>query len=106
MGNTNPHDTTRIKEFESSAPDSEPETPPSPSLPTSPSTYSLVEAPPEPKLESEDAPKEIMATPTRWVRLGFLNKYYKSLDRRVNGPKVAGTEEVSDGWALVSREDV
>ncbi|KAK1215016.1 hypothetical protein PQX77_022390 [Marasmius sp. AFHP31] len=101
-----PHDTTIIKEFESSAPDSEPETPPLPSLPTSPSTYSLVEAPPEPKLESEDAPKEIMATPTRWVRLGFLNKYYKSLDRRVNVPKATGTEELSDEWALVSREDV
>ncbi|KAK1234599.1 hypothetical protein PQX77_002197 [Marasmius sp. AFHP31] len=106
-----PHDTTRIKEFESSAPDLEPETPPSPSLATSPSTYSLVEAPLEAKLKPEDAPftptsKEITVTPTRWVR-GFLNRYYKSLDRSVtvNAPKVAGTEEISDEWALVSRED-
>ncbi|KAK1222599.1 hypothetical protein PQX77_014552, partial [Marasmius sp. AFHP31] len=102
-----PHDTTRFKERESSEPDSEPETPSSPSLPTSPSTYSLVEAPPEPELESEDAPKEIMATPTCWVRVrGFLNRYYNTLDRRVNMPKVAGTEELSDEWALVSPEDV
>ncbi|KAK1221723.1 hypothetical protein PQX77_015468, partial [Marasmius sp. AFHP31] len=106
-----PHDTTRIKEFESSESDLEPETPPSPSQLTSPSTYSLVEAPPEPKLEPEDAPivstpKEIMVTPTCWAR-GFLNRYYKSLDRSVtvNAPKVAGTEEISDEWALVSRED-
>ncbi|KAK1220939.1 hypothetical protein PQX77_016265 [Marasmius sp. AFHP31] len=104
-----PHDTTRFKELESSTPDSKPETPLS--RLTSPSTYSLVEAPLEPKLESEDAPtaptpKEIMVTPTRWVR-GFLNRYYKSLDRSVtvNAPKVAGTEEISDEWALVSRED-
>ncbi|KAK1219757.1 hypothetical protein PQX77_017513 [Marasmius sp. AFHP31] len=106
-----PHDTTRFKELKSSEPDSEPETPPSPSQLTSPSTYSLVEAPLEPKLEPEDAPivstpKEIMVTPTCWVR-GFLNRYYKSLDRSVtvNAPKVAGTEEISDEWALVSRED-
>ncbi|KAK1219290.1 hypothetical protein PQX77_018000 [Marasmius sp. AFHP31] len=104
-----PHDTTRFKELESSELDSEPETPPSPSRLTSPSTYSLVEAPLEAKLEPEDAPftptsKEIMVTPTRWVR-GFLNRYYKSLDRSVNAPKVAGTEEVSDEWALVSRAD-
>ncbi|KAK1218016.1 hypothetical protein PQX77_019314 [Marasmius sp. AFHP31] len=104
-----PHDTTRFKELDSSTPDSKPETPLS--RLTSPSTYSLVEAPPEPKLESENAPvvptpKEIMVTPTRCVR-GFLNRYYKSLDRSVtvNAPKVAGTEEVSDEWALVSRED-
>ncbi|KAK1217662.1 hypothetical protein PQX77_019674 [Marasmius sp. AFHP31] len=101
-----PHDTTRFEEIESS----EPETPSSPSRLTSPSTYSLVEAPLEPKLECEDAPitptpKEIMVTPTRWVR-GFLNRFYKSLDRSVNAPKVAGTEEVSDDWALVSPEDV
>ncbi|KAK1217665.1 hypothetical protein PQX77_019677, partial [Marasmius sp. AFHP31] len=102
-----PHNTTRFKELESSEPDLEPETPSSPSLPTSPSTYSLVEAPLEPELESEDAPKEIMATPTCWVRVrGFLNRYYNTLDRRVNVPKVAGTEEVSDEWALVSPEDV
>ncbi|KAK1216307.1 hypothetical protein PQX77_021072 [Marasmius sp. AFHP31] len=124
-----PHDSTRFKELESSEPDSEPETPPSPSRLTSPSTYSLVEAPLEPKLESEDAPtvptsKEIMVTPTRWVR-GFLNKFCTYLfnfaqrrepsslkhsdntpDRSVNTPKVAGTEELSDEWALVSREDV
>ncbi|KAK1217468.1 hypothetical protein PQX77_019880 [Marasmius sp. AFHP31] len=104
-----PHDTTRFKKLESSELDSEPETPPSPSRLTSPSTYSLVEAPLEAKLKPEDAPfmptsKEIMVTPTRWVR-GFLNRYYKSLDRSVNAPKVAGTEEVSDEWALVSRED-
>ncbi|KAK1215327.1 hypothetical protein PQX77_022066 [Marasmius sp. AFHP31] len=106
-----PHDTMRFKELKSSEPDSEPETPPSPSQLTSPSTYSLVEAPLEPKLEPEDAPivstpKEIMVTPTRWVR-GFLNRYYKSLDRSVtvNAPKVASTEEISDEWALVSRED-
>ncbi|KAK1218015.1 hypothetical protein PQX77_019313 [Marasmius sp. AFHP31] len=104
-----PHDTTRFEELKSSESDSEPETPPSPSRLTSPSTYSLVEAPLEAKLEPEDAPftptsKEIMVTPTRWVR-GFLNRYYKSLDRSVNAPKVAGTEEVSDEWALVSRED-
>ncbi|KAK1217128.1 hypothetical protein PQX77_020229 [Marasmius sp. AFHP31] len=104
-----PHDTTRFKELESSTPDSKPETPLS--RLTSPSTYSLVEAPLEPKLESEDAPtaptpKEVMVTPTRWVRVrGFLNRYYKSLDRSVNTPKVADTEEVSDEWALVSRED-
>ncbi|KAK1220064.1 hypothetical protein PQX77_017190 [Marasmius sp. AFHP31] len=102
-----PHDTTRFKELDSSMPDSKPETPLS--RLTSPSTYSLVEAPLEPKLESEDAPvvptpKEIMVTPTRWVR-GFLNKFYKSLDRSMNTPKFAGTEEVSDEWALVSRED-
>ncbi|KAK1220070.1 hypothetical protein PQX77_017186 [Marasmius sp. AFHP31] len=105
-----PHDTTRIKELKSSESDSEPETPPSPSQLTSPSTYSLVEAPLEAKLESEDAPtvptpKEIMVTPTRWVR-GFLNRFYKTPERSVNAPKVAGTEEVSDEWALVSREDV
>ncbi|KAK1219063.1 hypothetical protein PQX77_018230 [Marasmius sp. AFHP31] len=104
-----PHDTTRITELESSEPDSEPETPSSPSQLTSPSTYSLVEAPPEPKLEPEDAPivstpKEIMVTPTCWAR-GFLNRFYKSLDRSMNTPKFAGTEEVSDEWALVSRED-
>ncbi|KAK1220062.1 hypothetical protein PQX77_017188 [Marasmius sp. AFHP31] len=78
-----PHDTTRITELESSEPDSEPKTPPSPSQLTSPSTYSLVEAPPEPKLEPEDAPivstpKEIMVTPTCWAR-GFLNRFSKSL---------------------------
>ncbi|KAK1220942.1 hypothetical protein PQX77_016255 [Marasmius sp. AFHP31] len=102
-----PHDTTRFEEIESS----EPETPSSPSRLTSPSTYSLVEAPLEANLECEDAPlaptsKEITVTPTRWVR-GFLNRYYKSLDRSVtvNAPKVAGTEEISDEWALVSRED-
>ncbi|KAK1219295.1 hypothetical protein PQX77_017993 [Marasmius sp. AFHP31] len=107
-----PHDTTRFKELESSTPDSEPETPPSPSQLTSPSMYSLVEAPLEAKLESEDAPiapapKEIMATPTRcqWVR-GFLNKFYNTPDRSVNVPKATSTEEVSDGWALVSRENV
>ncbi|KAK1220069.1 hypothetical protein PQX77_017185 [Marasmius sp. AFHP31] len=103
-----PHDTTRFKELESSTPDSKPETPLS--RLTSPSTYSLVEAPLEPKLESEDAPtvptsKEIMVTPTRWVR-GFLNKFYNTPERSVNAPKVAGTEEVSDEWALVSRADV
>ncbi|KAK1219065.1 hypothetical protein PQX77_018232, partial [Marasmius sp. AFHP31] len=103
-----PHDTTRFKELESSTPDSKPETPLS--RLTSPSTYSLVEVPLEPKLEFEDAPvaptpKEIMVTPTRWVR-GFLNKFYKTPERSVNAPKVAGTEEVSDEWALVSREDV
>ncbi|KAK1222596.1 hypothetical protein PQX77_014549 [Marasmius sp. AFHP31] len=105
-----PHDTTRFKELESSELDSEPETPPSPSQLTSPSMYSLVEAPPEPKLECEDAPvaptpKETMVTPTCWVR-GFLNKFYNTPDRSVNRPKATGTEEVSDGWALVSREDV
>ncbi|KAK1230410.1 hypothetical protein PQX77_006501, partial [Marasmius sp. AFHP31] len=103
-----PHDTTRFKELESSTPDSKPETPLSQL--TSPSTYSLVEAPLEPKLESEDAPtvptsKEIMVTPTRWVR-GFLNKFYNTPDRSVNVPKGTGTEELSDEWALVSREDV
>ncbi|KAK1216789.1 hypothetical protein PQX77_020576 [Marasmius sp. AFHP31] len=104
-----PHDTTRFKELDSSTPDSKPETPLS--RLTSPSTYSLVEAPLEPKLKFEDAPtaptpKEIMVTPTRWVRVrGFLNRYYKSLDRSVNTPKVADTEEVSDEWALVYRED-
>ncbi|KAK1234894.1 hypothetical protein PQX77_001894 [Marasmius sp. AFHP31] len=105
-----PHDTTRFKELESSELDSEPETPPSPSRLTSPSTYSLVEAPLEPKLESEDAPvaptpKETMVTPIRWVR-GFLNKFYNTPDRSVNVPKGTGTEELSDGWALVSREGV
>ncbi|KAK1215018.1 hypothetical protein PQX77_022392 [Marasmius sp. AFHP31] len=108
-----PHDTTRFKELESSELDLEPETPPSPSPSpsqlTSPSTYSLVEAPLEAKLKTEDAPivltpKEIMVTPTCWAR-GFLNKFYKSLDRSVNAAKVASTEEVSDEWALVSRED-
>ncbi|KAK1215535.1 hypothetical protein PQX77_021858 [Marasmius sp. AFHP31] len=105
-----PHNSTRFKELESSEPDSEPETPPSPSRLTSPSTYSLVEAPLEPKLESEDAPtvptsKEIMVTPTRWVR-GFLNKFYNTPDRSMNVPKATGTEELSDGWTLVSREGV
>ncbi|KAK1220945.1 hypothetical protein PQX77_016258 [Marasmius sp. AFHP31] len=106
-----PHDTTRITELKSSESDLEPKTPPSPSLLTSPSTYSFVEAPLEPKLEPKDAPivstpKEIMVTPTCWAR-GFLNRFYKSLDRSVtvNAPKVAGTEEISDEWALVSRED-
>ncbi|KAK1222594.1 hypothetical protein PQX77_014547 [Marasmius sp. AFHP31] len=107
---SDPHDTTRFKELKSSEPDSEPETPPSPSQLTSPSTYSLVEAPPEPKLEPEEAPivstrKEIMVTPTCWAR-GFLNRFYKSLDRSVNTPKVTDSEEVSDEWALVSREDM
>ncbi|KAK1230738.1 hypothetical protein PQX77_006161, partial [Marasmius sp. AFHP31] len=108
-----PHDTTRFKELESSELDSEPETPPLPSRLTSPSAYSLVEAPLEAKLESEleapvvPTPKETMMTPTRWVRVrGFLNKYYNKPDRSVNVPKGTGTEELSDEWALVSREDV
>ncbi|KAK1220936.1 hypothetical protein PQX77_016262 [Marasmius sp. AFHP31] len=108
----NPHDTTRFKELRSSEPDSEPETPSEPSQLTSPSMYSLVEAPPEPKLESEEAPvaptpKETMVTLTCWVRVrGFLNRYYNTPNRSVNVPKATGTEEVSDGWALVSREGV
>ncbi|KAK1219876.1 hypothetical protein PQX77_017380 [Marasmius sp. AFHP31] len=106
---SDPHNTTRFKELESSELNSEPETPPSPSWLTSPSTYSLVEAPLEAKLKPKDPPftptsKEIMVTPACWVR-GFLKRYYKSLDRSMNIPKVTGMEEVSDEWALVSRED-
>ncbi|KAL0059226.1 hypothetical protein AAF712_014034 [Marasmius tenuissimus] len=74
-----PHDTVRFQELESPESHLEPKTSPSPSRLTSPSTYSLVEAPLEPRLKPEDAPKtpppkEIMVTPTRWVR-GFLKKY-------------------------------
>ncbi|KAK1219877.1 hypothetical protein PQX77_017381 [Marasmius sp. AFHP31] len=62
------------------------------------------------ELESEDAcmvptPKEIMMTPIHWVR-GFLNKFYNTPDGSVNVPKATSTEEVSDGWVLVSRENV
>ncbi|KAK1227812.1 hypothetical protein PQX77_009187 [Marasmius sp. AFHP31] len=107
-----PHNTTRFKQLESSESDSEPETPPSPSQLTSPSMYSLVEAPLEAKLKSEDAPvapapKETMVTLACWVRVrGFLNKFYNTPNRSVNVLKATVTEELSDGWALVSREDV
>ncbi|KAK1217839.1 hypothetical protein PQX77_019494 [Marasmius sp. AFHP31] len=107
-----PHDSTRFEELKSSESDSEPETPPSPSRLTSPSMYSLVEAPLEAKLESKDAPvapapKETMVTLTRWRwEPSSLKHSAKRPDRSVNAPKVAGTEEVSDEWALVSRADV
>ncbi|KAJ8074492.1 hypothetical protein PM082_015393 [Marasmius tenuissimus] len=75
-----PHNSTTFKKLEPSESNLEPETPTSPSRLTSPSAYSLVEAPPEFVLECEDvsaAPmsKKRKVISTLWVK-GFLNKYY------------------------------
>ncbi|KAJ8074549.1 hypothetical protein PM082_015451 [Marasmius tenuissimus] len=103
-----PHDSTKIEDLDDSEPLNSDVQPSTLQL-TSPSTYSLVETPPDSHVESENTPSlpnETMVAPTRWVK-GFLNKYYSKLSvRQMKASSATGTVKNSDDWDLIEGEDV